>query len=173
VDAPFLAPQDLIRPWRRATIAASVIAAAELILLLGAGALLLAKPVSHVIKRHAIATARVAPSKQLAKAIKQMSAPPGKAHARAGLKIMVFNGNGRSGAAGAAADSLHHLGYRIAGTANARRQDYATSVVMYKPGYRAEGMRLARDLHVKVLGPLDGVGVRALHGGQLAVIVGA
>jgi hypothetical protein len=44
---------------------------------------------------------------------------------------------------------------------------------MYRPGYRPEGVRLARDLHVTVVGPLDGVARSALRGGQLAVILGA
>ena len=57
--------------------------------------------------------------------------------------------------------------------ANDRRHDYATSLVMYRPGYRPEGVRLARDLHVTVVGPLDGVPRSALNGGQLAVILGA
>jgi hypothetical protein len=86
---------------------------------------------------------------------------------------MVFNGNGSSGAAGSEASRLQHLGYKIAGTANARRQDYASSVVMYSRGWRAEGLRLAKDLRVKVVGPLDGVKPSVLHGGKLLVIVGA
>jgi hypothetical protein len=61
----------------------------------------------------------------------------------------------------------------IAGTGNARRQDYAATVVMYKPGFRAEGLRLARDLKAKVVGPLDGLKPSALMGGQLAVVLGA
>jgi hypothetical protein len=44
---------------------------------------------------------------------------------------------------------------------------------MYVAGYRAEGMRLGKDLGVKVVAPVDGVGRSALHGGQLIVIVGA
>ncbi len=44
---------------------------------------------------------------------------------------------------------------------------------MYRPGYRAEGVRLARDIHAKVVGPLDGISGSVLHGGQLAVILGA
>jgi molybdopterin-guanine dinucleotide biosynthesis protein A len=44
---------------------------------------------------------------------------------------------------------------------------------MYRPGYRAEGQRLAKDLGVKVVGPLDGISAAALHGGELAVVVGA
>ena len=40
---------------------------------------------------------------------------------------------------------------------------------MYSPGFRAEGLRLAQDLQVKVVGPLDGIAPSALDGGQLAV----
>jgi LytR cell envelope-related transcriptional attenuator len=87
--------------------------------------------------------------------------------------IMVLNGNGRNGAAAAAAVALHRLGYRIAGTANAARMDYAASLILYRPGYRAEGLRLARDLGVRIVGPLDGMRRGALRGGELAVILGA
>ena len=45
-------------------------------------------------------------------------------------------------------------------------------VVMDRPGFRAEGMRLAHDLGIKVVGPLDGIHAGALDGGQLALIVG-
>ena len=44
---------------------------------------------------------------------------------------------------------------------------------MYRRGFAAEGVRLAHDLHVKVVGPLDGVKTSALHGAQLAVVLGA
>ena len=56
---------------------------------------------------------------------------------------------------------------------NARRQDYAATVIMYRAGFRAEGLRLARDLKVKVVGPLDGLAPSALMGGQLAIVIGA
>ena len=177
MDAPLLTPHDLIRPWRRATIVVGGLAAIELVLLLGAGAMLVAKPVSHVIKHEAVAVATApaaAPQpKELKQAIKRMNAPAGTARPRGHVKIMVFNGNGRAGAAGGEASRLSHLGYKIAGAANASHQDYATSVVMYRPGFRAEGLRLAKDLGVKVVGPLDGIAASALHGGELAVIVGA
>ena len=35
---------------------------------------------------------------------------------------------------------------------------------MYRPGFRAEGLRLARDLKVKVVGPLDGLKPSRAHG---------
>ncbi len=178
MDAPLHSPHDLIRPWRRATLVASGIAAIELVLLVGAGALLVAKPLAHALRNHAQATATAAartpaPTKQAEQAIKHQAAPAGKARPRNHVRIMVFNGNGHAGAAGRAASTLHGLGWVIAGTANARRQDYATSVVMYRPGYRAEGVRLARDLHAKVVAPLDGIRPSALDGGELAVILGA
>jgi hypothetical protein len=174
MDAP-LPVHDLVRPWRRATIVASLVAGVELILLLGAGALLAAKPLSHLIRQHAAKTA-LAPAK---KKPPVFVAPPrpkpaGKAKlARGRLSILVLNGNGRNGAAGAAAVRLHKLGYRVSATGNARRQDYATSVVLYEPGYQAEAARLARDMHVKVVGPLDGIRKATLRGGELAVILGA
>jgi hypothetical protein len=179
VEAPFLTAQELVRPWRRATIIAGAIAAVELMLLLGAGALIVARPLSHSIQRHAVTAAAAsskpaaAHEKKLHQAIRRMHAPPGKAKSRSQVHVMVFNGNGQQGAAGSTAGHLQHLGYRISGTANAAHQNYASSVVMYVPGYRSEGLRLAKDMGVKVVGPLDGIGRSALDGAQLVVIVGA
>ena len=87
--------------------------------------------------------------------------------------VIVLNGNGRTGAAAAAASHLRSLHYQVKSTGNAKRQDYATTVVMYRRGYEGEGVRLAHDLHVKVVGPLDGLAPSALHGGQLAIVLGA
>src|SRR5262249_14956654 len=151
----------LIRPWRRATIAASTIAAAELIILLVVGAILLAKPVAHALEKKAAATiaktttaAVTAQKRKLDKAIKAMTAPARHAVPRSRMHVMVFNGNGRAGAAGTQATQLQGLGYKIAGATNAARQDYATTVVMYTRGHRAEGLRLAKDIGTKVVGPL-------------------
>ena len=170
MDAPYDASDALVRPWRTATLVASLVAAVELVLLLGAAFLLLAKPLSHAMQRHAAATAFAAPPK--AKIPKQ--APIGLPKLlRAETHVFVLNGNGRNGAASAAAARLIGLGYRVPGTGNATRDDYATTVVMYKRGYHAEGVRLAHDLHAKAVGPLDGVRPASLRGAQLAVILGA
>ena len=159
-----------------ATIIASLVAAVELILLVGAGLLLVAKPLSHAIQRHA-ESAAYAPVKKKKTAVHvplPKPEPVGKPKlTRAHTSILVLNGNGRNGAAAAAAARLHGLGYGISATADARRHDYATTVVMYRRGYRAEGVRLAHDIRAKVVGPLDGLSRRGLHGGQLAVILGA
>jgi hypothetical protein len=43
---------------------------------------------------------------------------------------------------------------------------------MYRRGFQPEGVRLAHDLHVKVVGPLDGMKPAAMHGAQLAIVLG-
>lgn len=173
MDAPLPSPDALIRPWKTATVVASLVAAVELVLLVGAGLLLIAKPLAHAMQRHAEAAA-LAPSKQTKAAVRtlthQIALPK---LARGDTSVVVLNGNGRAGAASAAAATLQGLGYRIRSKGNAKRQDYATSLVMYKRGYEAEGRRLARDLHITVVGPLDGLKPAALHGGQLVVVLGA
>jgi hypothetical protein len=174
VDAPLSAPDALIRPWRTATLVASLVAAIELVLLLGAGFLLLAKPLTHAMQRHAAATAFAPTKKHTTTPVIPKRAPIGQPKLlRSETGVFVFNGNGRSGAASSEASKLSNLNYRVPGTGNAKRQDYATTVVMYKKGFHAEGVRLARDLHVKIVGPLDGLTPSALRGAQLAIVLGA
>jgi hypothetical protein len=173
MDAPLPAPEMLIRPWRTATLVASLVAAVELVLLLIAAVLLLAKPLSHAMQRHAEAAAFATP-KKAAKIIphaKQVVAKPRLTRGK--TKVWVLNGNGRSGAAAAEASRLHSAGYPVRGTANAKRTDYATTVVMYKAPYRGDAVRLAHVLGVKVVGPLDGLAPAALHGAQLVILLGA
>jgi hypothetical protein len=174
VDAPLPTTDALIRPWRTATLVASLVAAIELVLLAVVGFMLLAKPLSHALRHHAEAAA-LAPAKKPAVVhhVRKVAPPAKPKLSRAQTRVFVFNGNGVSGAASSAAAHLSSLGYKIPGTGNAKRQNYATTVVMYRPGYQAEGVRLAHDLHVSVVGPLDGVTVSALRGAQLTLVLGA
>ena len=164
MEAP-VSPHELVRPWRTATLVASTVAAIELVLLLGGAMLLLAKPLSRAVQHHAVASATV-PAKQdkhptatkpAIHARRTTAAAPAPKLSRAQTSVIVLNGNGHQGAAAAGAARLDSLGYKVAGTGNAHRQDYAATVVMYRAGFRAEGLRLARDLKVKVVGPLDGL----------------
>lgn len=173
MEAP-LSAHELVRPWRRAALFASAIAAIELVALLVGAAVIVAGPLARAVEHHAQKVAsKPATPKPAPIVAHRHVAPPKATHARSQTKVLVLNGNGRTGVAHEEATRLEHLGYRIAGAADARRHDYATSVVMYSPGYRPEGLRLARDLHVGVVGPLDGLSRSALQGGQLAVILGA
>jgi hypothetical protein len=169
-------PTDaLVRPWRTATLVASLVAGVELVGLIALAFLLLAKPLSRAIQQHATATATAATVAKTHAAPKLIKPPPvGVAKVpRAHTSVLVLNGNGHAGAAHVEATRLHGLGYRVGGAGNARRSDYATTVVMFRPGFAAEGHRLARDLHVSVVGPLDGMKPAALHGTQLVVVLGA
>jgi hypothetical protein len=44
---------------------------------------------------------------------------------------------------------------------------------MFRPGYRPEAVRLARDLKLKIVGPLDGLRPRDMMGAHVALIVGS
>jgi hypothetical protein len=174
VELPAASSHELVRPWRTAALVAGTIAAAELVVLIAVGAVLVAKPLSRTLQRHAEATALAPAKKQKpAEAARTRSTSTAARLTRSQTSVMVLNGNGRSGAAAGAATRLHNFGYVVAATGNARRQDYASSVVMYRAGYRGEALRLAHDLKIRVVGPLDGMRKGALMGGHLAVIVGA
>lgn len=178
MDAPLSPTDALIRPWRLATLAASLIAGVELIALVLLAFLLLAKPLSHAIQRHATATgtASVAAKVKASAPVHKLIKPPPVGVAkipRGKTSVLVLNGNGRAGVAHTEATRLQHLGYKVGGAMNAKRSDYATSVVMFKSGFAAEGHRLANDLHISVVGPLDGMTPAALHGTQVVVVLGA
>ena len=178
MQAPLFATTPLVRPWRTATLVATLVAVLELVALIVLGAMLLARPLSSATRhpaavRHAHATVpkRLTPVHGTLAVPKQFTVIAAKVP-RARTGILVLNGNGRTGAAASESATLHRLGYPVLATGNATRQDYATTVVMYRPGYRAEGIRLARELKLKVVGPLDGLKTAALHGAKLALILG-
>jgi hypothetical protein len=171
MDAPLPAPDALVRPWRRATIVATLIAALELIALCAAGFALLAKPLSHALTHQAEAKALAPVKHEVAAVVAPKAQAPSLS--RRQTHVYVMNGNGRTGAASDAASRLSSRGYAISGTGNAPRSDYATTVVMFRPGFRAEAQRLAQDLHLKVVGPLDGLKPKQLLGAQIAVVLGA
>jgi LytR cell envelope-related transcriptional attenuator len=173
VDHPLVAQEALVRPWRLAAYIAGGIAVAELLLLLviGGGALVetVSDRVQNAAREHALAP--VAPRGKSV-AGKREPAPPAR-KPRGRTVVMVLNGNGRSGAAASAASRVRSRGYRIGLVGNAPRTDFARSLVMYKPGFSGEGRRLARDLGVKQVGPLDGMRPRQLGRAHLVFILGA
>jgi hypothetical protein len=155
---------------------ASVVAAVELILLVAAGVALLThdgSPAAVKAKRHAPAQAPAhAKKNQRAAASSRRAATPA-ALSRTKVGVVVLNGNGRPGAAAAAASRVRRHGYRIRSVGNASRMSYTRSLVMYRPGYEGEGARFARDLGIRLIGPLDGMRPAQLHGAQVVLILGA
>jgi LytR cell envelope-related transcriptional attenuator len=157
-----------VRQWRTAAIVLTCVAAVELVLLVVVGGALLSRG----------GTQTVAPTKHrttvVAKA-KPTKATPAAAQAlpRRKVGVLVLNGNGRTGAASVAARRVTQHGYRVRGVANASTTEYGHSIVMYRPGFRTEGARLARDLGVGIVGPLDGMRPSQLHGAHTVLILGA
>jgi LytR cell envelope-related transcriptional attenuator len=159
----------LVRPWRTATLVASAVAAVELVVILVAGVALLGKPLTE--KLHDAARDRTlgVPAAKPAKKPKIGSSSPRLG--RAETAVMVLNGNGVPGAAHEAASRVRARGYSLGEVGNAKRTDFMRSVVMYRPGYRGEALRLARDMRIRIVGPLDGLGIRDLLGAHVVLVV--
>jgi hypothetical protein len=149
-------------PWRTIAVVAAGIATLELLALVVAATALLAKPVAD--------HARAAAKKQAAAPApaKPLRAPI----ARQLVRVTILNGNGVSGAAAATASRVRARGYKIRKVGNAPRGGYGRSVVMYRAGFRPEGLRLGRDLGIALVSPLDGLRAGNLAGAKLAVVVG-
>jgi hypothetical protein len=157
--------------WRTATLVATAVAALELVILVVLGVMLVAKPVSAHVRQAAEAKV-FAPVKPKARAAAKT--PVGKPTlTRARTSVIVLNGNGRAGAAAASADAVRRFGYTIGTVGNAPRSDFTRTLVMFRKGYRPEGVRLAKDLNVKIVGPLDGLRAKDMLGAHVALIVGS
>jgi hypothetical protein len=154
-------------PWRTATLVAGAVALAELFGLLALAGVHLAPTVRASAGTHA-ATAHAAGSSTRSPA----RADRHPARPRSRLSVLVLNGNGVSGAAGTEAARLVARGYRHAIPADAQNENYAQSLVLFRPGYLPEARRLARDARIRAISPLDGRTRSQLRGSQLVVILG-
>jgi LytR cell envelope-related transcriptional attenuator len=167
----YLEPVEYANPWRRAAIVAALVAVAELVGLVLLAFVIVGKPLARSLHHAAVVTAENAPAKHTqAAAPRPVVEKPRLSRARTG--VLVLNGNGHQGAAANAAQRLQVLGYRIGAAGNAPRSDYAASMVMFRPGYRPEAVRLARDLGVRIVTPLDGLSISQLRSAQVALILG-
>ncbi len=166
-------------PWRNAAFIAATVATVELLILLVVGIWLFGKffsdEVSKATDPTTVATAaierRLEGSGQLP--AEEQAAPGAKTVLpRGDTSVLVLNGNGIGGAASEAADQVRGHNYLIAATGNATRTDYPRSFVMFRPGFKTEAQRLARDLGLRRVGPLDGLRTRDLQGAHVALVVG-
>ncbi|HEY7179564.1 MAG TPA: LytR C-terminal domain-containing protein [Gaiella sp.] len=171
-----LDPELAVQPWQRATLVFALVAAFELVLLVVAGGALLAKPgpAQHAPakKAHVARTAAPAPVHRAVPVQAPKPKPAPAALPRGKVRLVVLNGNGRQGAAADAAARVEARGYHVGVVANAPRHDYPQTIVMYRRGFEGEGRRLARDLGIEVVGPLDGMKPAQLHGAQAVLILG-
>jgi hypothetical protein len=179
MDHVYVRKQTADTPWRTAAVIAAGIAAIELFILVVLGVAFGAKLTSDHAERavtNATTAAKVeaaAPPATSTETKKtKANAAPAASFSRRRTSVIVLNGNGTPGAAAATAQQLRHFHYTVAATGNANRMDFARSLVMYRKGYEGEAIRLAHDLHIKRVTPLDGMNLRDLQGAHLALIIG-
>ena len=149
----------LVQPWRTATLVAVGFAVAELLLVIALGVALLGST------RHASAATAARHRATHHRA-------PARVLQRSKTRILILNGNGRAGAAAQEAANVRSRGYRIAAVGNAARSDYGRTTVLYTHGRTREARRLAHDLGIKLVGPLDGISRAKMRDATVAVILG-
>jgi LytR cell envelope-related transcriptional attenuator len=163
-------------PWRTATLVVGALAAVELVALALVGGTRLAhlvRPLEHT--SGAAAKTAPAPAHRAATHVKSLKLPAIASHPllpRARVAVLVLNGNGASGAAAAEAARIQGRGYPLPAAKNASRHDYARSMVLFRPGYAVEARRLAHDIRIRLVSPVDGLSKAQLRGSQLVVILG-
>ncbi len=160
------------RPWRVAAVALAGIAVVEVVLLVVAGGALLIRPDATRATTPAVAATTTSPpaAKPEPKAMKKAALGP--MLPRSDIRLIVLNGSGRAGAAGAVADRATRRGYRVQSIANAPSTGAPRSIVMYRRGSADEGVRLARDLGIRTVSPLDGMRPSQLHGAHTVLLLG-
>ena len=150
--------------WRTATIIAGAVAAVELVIVIVLAVAVLGDSVGERVRGSAA---------EALTPVARKAQPAGKPRlARTETSILVLNGNGRTGAAATAADRIRGFGYGIGGVGNAPTTEYARDLVMYRPGYRPEAARFARDLGMRGVAPLDGLRLNELMGAHVVLVLG-
>jgi len=155
-------------PWRALAVVAVGVALIELVALL---TLTLVRIAPHSAPVHAISR----PVKQHVHAAVVHHAPTIASvplRPRSHVRVLVLNGNGVGGAAAAQAARLQAEGYLIGGATNAQRHDYASSMVMFVPGWAKEARRLAHDAGIRMVAPLDGLRPAQLKGSKVVLLLG-
>jgi hypothetical protein len=161
MESSLAPPGALVRPWRTATIATIVavgVAVVEFALVVALALTLLSSgdgATAATPARHAAKKSRPAPVLP-----------------RERTSVLILNGNGVAGAAADKAEVVKSMHYRVAAVGNATRSDYGRSTVLYPPGREREAHRLAKDLGIQLVGPLDGIKRAKLHGATVALILG-
>jgi len=164
-----------VRPWRTATLVAATFAVVELVALLAIGGVFLGPAIAGWVRSDTARTTRApTPERRQADTTAPSPAPPQlPLLPRGETSVLILNGNGVAGAAASKAEAVREKQYVVAAVGNAPRSDYARSVVMFRPGNRGEAARLARDLGIRIVSPLDGLRASQLMGAHVAVIIGS
>ena len=157
-------------PWRAAAVVTGGVALVELVALIAIGLVQLAPHAKSGVASSRTQTA--APARHVQAPVARHAIPSVPLRPRSHVRVLVLNGNGVSGAAAAQAARLHGDGYAIGGATNARRHDYAQSMVMFVPGWAKEARRLAHETGVQIVSPVDGLRPAQLRGSTVILLLG-
>ena len=157
-------------PWRTAALVAAVVATAELVVLLVvAGGSLLSGADTRTEGR----SVEARQGRDREARVGRPRRPPRQTSRAAGSRSSCSTATAARAPPRATSSRIEGRGYRISVVGNAPSHDYPSSLVMYRPGFAAEGKRLARDLGIRLVSPLDGMRPGQLHGAHTVVILGA
>jgi hypothetical protein len=170
VEYPVNLPSGL--NWRVTALAAAALAALELVLLVVLAIAAFGLPFAEEQKAKAQAAIGQSGDGGSVRAQADEPGTPATIQPRSETSVIVLNGNGIPGAADVASVDVRKNRYVLTGAANAPRSDFPRSIVMYRRGFEGEANRLAKDVGVKRVAPLDGLRASDLMGAQLALIVG-
>jgi LytR cell envelope-related transcriptional attenuator len=88
------------------------------------------------------------------------------------VDVAVLNGTSAPGLAAKVGDDVRVNGFKL-GTVTNSRDQFDQTVVMYEPGQQRAAKKVARDLGVKPVQPIDRQTERATDGADVVVIAGA
>lgn len=159
-------------PWRTRALVAAAVAVIELVVILGVVVAIVSEPISHRVADAAEAQVLAPPDPKPRPEPKAKPARAVPKLERGETSVMILNGNGEQGAAASESERVRALGYLIGTVGNAPRHDFPQTVVMFRPGYKPEARRLAKELGVRAVTPLDGLSQKDLLGAHLAIVLG-
>lgn len=164
IPAPF--------PWRAVAVVTAGFALVELVALIAIGLIHLAPRATAEPTAKTAAPVAHTPRHVHVRVVPTAKVPSVPLRPRSRVRVLVLNGNGVGGAASAEASRLQARGYRIGGATNAERHDYARSMVMFAPGWSKEAHRLAHDIGVRMVAPVDGLHPSQLRGSGVVLLLG-
>jgi len=87
------------------------------------------------------------------------------------VEVAVLNGSSVSGLAGKVGADVHANGFEV-GTTDSAERHYDQTVVMYQRGEQAAANKVAHDLGIKPVQPIDGATRDVVNGADVTVIAG-
>jgi hypothetical protein len=157
-------------PWRAVAVIVGGVALVELVALIAIGLVQLAPHHGSGVASSRTTAAASVHRRHVQTPVVRIPTVP--LRPRSHVRVLVLNGNGVGGAAATQAARLQSDGYEIGGAMNAQRHDYASSMVMFVPGWSKEARRLARDAGVRMVAPLDGLRPAQLKGSGVVLLLG-